>query len=274
MDIFCVPSEHNIKHTSEVRTYVFRLLYETAVLGSLISSAHEPAALSPWIVFQYGEAQSLLIKESASSMPTVPLPGFAGVSFFSAVVQQQRRASGCLLPVPAIELLATAADKDVEGLDDSCTSSSQLYTSSPHDWVQQVVQLTQDLGFVPQPISTVAAAAPMSKAEKSLNKQSRKGLWQQMQPTAKQANTATGAGAGPALAQFTAQYVSSFSDSATTSSNNKKVDQAAVHMTGLSLMLNEPVIPKANTVWGKEAHVQVWFAQAWPATNPQSHFVA
>lgn len=229
-------------------------------------------------------------------MPSVALPAFGGLSFFTAVVQQQQQFKGCLLPVPAIE---QHTDVDEDANDDG-SPSTLLPCSSPSGWVQQAVQLTQDLGYVPQALACVAAEAPRSKAERLVKKSSWSVLCQQIQPSVKQrsstgaapaqaaavraktacagspdAASATWCPQAPALALITASYVASFSNSSSrlTTGTGPNSAGAGVSTTttgrtavvaGLAagMVLEEPVITAADTAWGKSVQVQVnWGCQ-------------
>jgi hypothetical protein len=221
-------------------------------------------------------------------MPTVTLPAFSGLSFFTAAVQQQQQGKGCLLPGPAISSQPVDVD---EGAKDGCSPYYLLPCSkSAGGWVQQAVQLTQDLGYVPQALAGVAAEAPRSKAERLVKKSSWSVLCQQVQPSAKQRSStgaapaqaaAVGADASttqcsqaPALALVTASYVSSFSNSSsrliactgpssagagrsTPTVTISKGRTAVLADLAAGLVLEEPLITAADTVWGNSAPMQV-----------------
>jgi hypothetical protein len=225
-----------------------------------------------------------------SKMPTAALPAFSGLSFFTVAVQQQQQGKGRLLPVPAVEQHVDGDEVDNDG----CSPHNLLPCSRPGRWVQQAVQLTHDLGYAPKALAGVAAEAPRSKAERVIKKSSWSLLCQQIQPSAKQrsstgaapaqaaavgaacanspdAASATQCPQAPALALITASYVSSFSNSsrlATCTSPNSAGavlptttitrGQPAV-LAGLAaeLVLEEPVITAADTVWEQFAHMQV-----------------
>lgn len=174
-------------------------------------------------------------------MTSAVLPGFGGLSFFTAVAQQQQRARGCLLPVPAL----AAADAD----DAASTLRPCCSTGPAPGWVQQALQVTRDLGFEPQPIAAVAAEAPRSKAEKQIKKQACAALCQQVQPSVIRPASPSTNQHQATLASVTASHVSSFCGLNSSCSSTSAGAQ--------QLTLDEPVIPEANTAWGKATRVQV-----------------
>lgn len=175
-------------------------------------------------------------------MTAAVLPGFGGLSFFTAVAQQQQRARGCLLPVPA--LAAADADDAVSTLWPCCS------TGPAPGWVQQALQVTRDLCFEPQPIAAVAAGAPRSKAEKQIKKQACAALCQQVQPSAIPPASPSTNQQQATLASVTASHVSSFCGLNSSRSCTSFGAQQ-------QLALDEPVISEANTAWGKATRVQV-----------------
>lgn len=195
-------------------------------------------------------------KPSPTNMPSVPLPGFGGLSFFTAAVRQQRQAQGCLLPVPPpLEQEQPEHASLAEAEQDPLINSI-----STDKWVLQARQLARDLGHAEQPIAAVAATAPRSKAERAATKRARAEVWQQVQPALKTlssnstTNTTTaGATAGctteaPSLAQVAARHVTSFAHgSSHAGSINSSCSSSEV------LQLEVPVIPASDTPWGKDA---------------------
>jgi len=218
-------------------------------------------------------------------MPAAVLPGFGGLSFFTAVVQQQRKAHGYYLPVPDIACHHIIVSGEQLTQADAAESDASTETAdSPEDWVQQTVQLTEHLGFAKQPLLDVAAEAPRSKAERSVTKRSWALLGQQVQPSAVPCSTTLSAeqagqdgveaarGTQPppsyALGTIAASYAAEFTcgrrsspsavkpGSFSTSNNNAcssgpssppGSSLAAGHAMGLQL--DEPIMPAAGAAW-------------------------
>lgn len=189
----------------------------------------------------------------------VGLPGFAGLSFFTAVVQQQRRAEGHLLPVPVQQQPVNVPDEEPNA------------HASGGQWVQQSVQLALDLGFAPaQQVGDVAAVAPRSKAERSFSKRSWAALGQQVQPSVKQWHTApqgidqqaaaavadgSPASSARTVAEVAASQVASFSKYTDASWGSSSGTISCGLAAGL--LLDVPVFPDSGTCWGDDARWQV-----------------
>lgn len=211
-------------------------------------------------------------------MPVAVLPGFGGLSFFTAVVQQQRKAHGYCLPVPHTTVSGeqrTQAD----------AAESDQTADSPEEWVQQTEQLTEQLGFAKQPLLDVAAEAPRSKAERSVTKRSFAALGQQVQPSAVPCSATLGAeptgqdgdsAAAGTRGTIAARYAAEFTCGRRSSPSDPKPSScstttntagssgpscapgstlAAGHVMGLQL--DEPVMPAAGTAWCTQPHEQV-----------------
>lgn len=220
------------------------------------------------------------------------LPAFGGLSFFAAVAQQQRQARGSLLPVPQH---AEAVDSHVGQKDGTETAdqTDDQQSDGSGSWLSGTVQLSFNLGLEHRSLASVAAEARRSKAEQAIIKRCWAALGQQVQPAIKpeapagppnnrpadraaDSGSAVMPGQPPQLAVVTASFVSSFSrcssisSSSTSSSTVLEVgcscashtgaaDGSTSHMTAVAaaLLLDQPVIPAADTAWGKDAYMQV-----------------
>jgi hypothetical protein len=202
----------------------------------------------------------------------VSLSGFAGLSFFTAVVQQQRKAEGHLLPVPSVQQQPLAThDEDpnnhaIQGM-----------------WVQQSVQLALDQGYTQQQIGDVAAA-PRSKAERSFSKRSWAVLGQHVQPSVKQWHSTSHGNdhAAPAsavancsdppaasartVAEVAASQVASFSRCSSAAPGSTSISSCGTFSCGTTaaagglaagLLLDAPVILGLGACWGEDARWQV-----------------
>jgi hypothetical protein len=220
-------------------------------------------------------------------MPAVPLPAFGGLSFFAAVAQQQRQARGSLLPVPQH---AQAVDSHVgqDAGEEAADATVTQQSDGSGSWLSGTVQLSLDLGLEHRSLASVAAEARRSKAEQAIIKRCWAALGQEVQPAIKPiapavstSNTSTDSAADSCstviveqprqLAAVTASFVSSFSRCTSSSfstnlgvgcsnaSHTGAANGSTLGMSGVTaaLLLDKPVIPAAETVWGKEAYMQV-----------------